>query len=107
GRKIGLNISTDFPSDIADLIRLFPERVRSSARWTRSQGEARQPSLAPREPSAEETPFTGYQPGPGARSFSYGPWNPNTLRPQGHAPGPGYADLREDRSLRRPSRERE
>jgi ClpP class serine protease len=99
-REIGLNVSTDFPNDIAELMALFPETVRRnpSVRWFDSARALlrRQP-----KPTTENVPLTGYQPGPGARSFSYGPWNPADLLPRHGDPGPGPRDLREDRSVRR------
>jgi ClpP class serine protease len=99
-REIGLNTSTDMPSDIVELMSLFPSAVRTpSVRWIDS---AR--SMLPKgkdKALAEAVPFTGYQPGPGARSFSYGPWDPRDLRPRGGDPGPDFRDLREDRSIRR------
>lgn len=106
-REIGLNVRNEVPSDIMELMALFPSSLRraTGAKWLDSAralfGRKDQP--APRKMSqiAEATPFTGYQPGPGARSFSYGPWDPRDLRPQGSEPGPGYRDLREDRSIRR------
>lgn len=98
GREIGLNISTDFPNDIAELMTLFPNQIRRTrARWFDT---ARAMLPQKRKAVAEATPFTGYQPGPGARSFSYGPWDSRDLRPRGD-PGPDFRDLREDRSIRR------
>ena len=100
-KEIGLNVSTDMPAEISELLTLFPETLRRtrSVTWF-----ADAKALAPKRKQAapaEATPFTGYQPGPGARSFSYGPWDPGDFRPRGHAPGPGAADLREDFSTRR------
>jgi ClpP class serine protease len=105
-REIGLNVRTEVPGDIMELISLFPATVRrTGAKWLDSASAlfSRPKRAAPRidRHIAEATPFTGYQPGPGARSFSYGPWDPRDLRPQGSDPGPGYRDLREDRSIRR------
>lgn len=99
-KEIGLNVSTDMPSDLMELMALFPETVRRtpSVKWL----DTARALIAPKSrPTAEAAPFTGYQPGPGARSFSYGPWNPNDLRPQHGDPGPNPRDLREDRSIRR------
>jgi ClpP class serine protease len=98
-REIGLNVSTDFPNDIAELMTLFPNQIRRTrARWF----DTARALVAPpkRKATVEGTPFTGYQPGPGARSFSYGPWDSRDLRPRGD-PGPDFRDLREDRSIRR------
>jgi ClpP class serine protease len=104
-KEIGLNVSTSFPSDISELMRLFPDTLRRapSVRWMDAgalvRGKTSPPVAA--APIAEAVPFTGYQPGPGARSFSYGPWDPNSFRPRGHTPGPGFDDLRENQSVRR------
>ncbi len=99
-REMGLTVSTEMPADIMELMSLFPETLRRgrSVTWLDSAK-----ALLPGKKTlpAEATPFTGYQPGPGARSFSYGPWDPNDFRPRGHAPGPGAGDVREDRSVRR------
>jgi ClpP class serine protease len=99
-REIGLNVKSEVPADIMELIGLFPNAVRrsTSAKWIDT---ARAWLPRKQRAIAESHPFTGYQPGPGARSFSYGPWDPRDLRPQGTEPGPGYRDLREDRSIRR------
>lgn len=93
-REIGLKVSNAMPSEIMDLMALFPSAVRraSSVKWFDS-ARALLPKKKP-APGAEATPFTGYQPGPGARSFSYGPWDPRDLRPHGE-PGPDPRDLRQ------------
>jgi ClpP class serine protease len=99
-KELGLNISTEVPADLMELMALFPETVRRtpSVKWF----DSARALIAPKsKPTAETVPFTGYQPGPGARSFSYGPWDPNDLRPRHSDPGPGPRDLREDRSTRR------
>ncbi|MBI1365960.1 MAG: hypothetical protein GC153_08390 [Alphaproteobacteria bacterium] len=97
-RSMGLNVSNDMPEDIMDLMALFPETVKrtSGVRWF----DAARAFFKKPQPTAESTPFTGYQPGPGARSFSYGPWDPRDLRPHG-VPGPAPSDLRENQSVRR------
>ncbi len=106
-KEIGLNVSTSFPGDIAELMRLFPDTLRRapSVRWLDAgamfRGKTAQAAPAASQPMGEAVPFTGYQPGPGARSFSYGPWDPNSLKPRGHVPGPGFDDVRENQSLRR------
>lgn len=105
-KEIGLNVSTSFPADITELMRLFPDTLRRapSVRWLDAGAAFKSKSAVrqnPAAPIAEAVPFTGYQPGPGARSFSYGPWDPNSLKPRGHTPGPGFDDIREDKSLRR------
>lgn len=99
-KEIGLNVSTNMPEDMSELMRLFPDTLRRapSVRWLDT---ARAWFNKKAIPTAETTPFTGYQPGPGARSFSYGPWDPSDLRPRGHQPGPTASDLRESRSVRR------
>jgi ClpP class serine protease len=99
-REIGLNVSNDMPADIMELMSLFPSTLRrnSGVKWFNSakamfglRGKTAEVSKA--MPVAESVPFTGYQPGPGARSFSYGPWDPRDLRPYGE-PGPGPRDVR-------------
>ena len=103
-KEIGLNVSTSFPADISELMRLFPDTLRRapSVRWLDAGASFRSKTAASvQEPVAEAVPFTGYQPGPGARSFSYGPWDPSGLKPRGHAPGPGSDNLRENQSIRR------
>ncbi|MGE0410202.1 MAG: hypothetical protein AB7P23_13200 [Amphiplicatus sp.] len=100
-REIGLPVpNSHVPEDLMELMALFPSTVRrnSGVRWFDS---ARALFAKPKPaPIAESNPFTGYQPGPGARSFSYGPWDPRDLRPHGE-PGPGPRDFRADRSVRR------
>lgn len=93
-REIGLKVSNAMPSEIMDLMALFPSSLRRSTavKWFDS-ARALPPKKKP-PPGAEATPFTGYQPGPGARSFSYGPWDPRDLRPHGE-PGPDPRDLRQ------------
>jgi ClpP class serine protease len=98
--EIGLKVSSNMPTEIMDLMALFPSSLRRAGgvKWFDS---AR--ALLPRKKpaaNAEAVPFTGYQPGPGARSFSYGPWDPRDLRPHGE-PGPDPRDLRQNRSTRR------
>lgn len=105
-KEIGLNVSTSFPADISELMRLFPDTLRRapSVRWLDARALLGGKPAAPAPmsmPVAEAVPFTGYQPGPGARSFSYGPWDPNSLKPRGHLPGPGFDDVRENQSVRR------
>jgi ClpP class serine protease len=102
-REIGLNVSTDMPADIMELMALFPDTLRrtSGVKWLDSAKALLSSKRAAAATSAEGTPFTGYQPGPGARSFSYGPWNPQDLLPRGHSPGPGYVETGEDFSTRR------
>ncbi|GAB4517099.1 MAG: hypothetical protein Kow00133_01290 [Amphiplicatus sp.] len=99
-REMGLNVSTNMPDDVMELMALFPDQLRRTpgVRWF---DPAKALLGRPKRPSPESVPFTGYQPGPGARSFSYGPWNPADLLPRGHAPGPDPANLREEPNTRR------
>lgn len=92
-KALGLKASTNMPADIMELMALFPNTVRRTGgvKWTDAARAILPAKRMP--PAAEATPFTGYQPGPGARSFSYGPWDPRDLRPHG-APGPDPRDLR-------------
>lgn len=95
--ELGLNVSTDMPADIIDLMGLFPTSLRGQnvkfsydigALFGRRKRPAAPAVQAPTQ-DAERVPFTGYQPGPGARSFSYGPWDPSDLLPRHTKPGPG------------------
>ncbi len=104
-QELGLKVSTDMPKDISDLMVLFPASLRGRnvkfthqlaalfGRKPQPNGIAKTSSLPS---SSEQVPFTGYQPGPGARSFSYGPWYAGDLRPR-HDPGPSPRDQRRDR----------
>jgi len=104
-REIGLNVSTNMPADITELMSLFPDRLsRANVKFVapnagllslfrRKEPEA-PPQMRAAPPMNERTPYTGYEPGPGARSFSYGPWNPKDLRGQ-LPPGPSANDVAE------------
>jgi ClpP class serine protease len=105
-REIGLNASTKMPPEIMELMSLFPDRLsRRSVTFVAPNaslfglfGRGREDRPRPEERAApamvDRTPFTGFQPGPGARSFSYGPWNPKQIRGQ-LPPGPSADDLAE------------
>jgi ClpP class serine protease len=99
-RAIGLKVSNDVPPDLMELMSLFPSSLRrnSGVKWFDSAKAMISGQKA--KPLSDSTPFTGYQPGPGARSFSYGPWDPRDLRPHGD-PGPSARDIRQDKSTRR------
>jgi ClpP class serine protease len=103
-REIGLNVSTNMPAEITELMSLFPDRLsRTSVKFIGANGglfglfRPREPLPRPEmrgtPPLSERTPFTGYEPRPGARSFSYGPWNPKDIREQ-LPPGPSADDVR-------------
>lgn len=103
-RELGLNVSTNMPKDISELMSLFPDRLsRTSVKFVGPNANILnlfrpKPPAIPQEmrgtpPMNERTPFTGYQPQPGARSFSYGPWNPRDIRDQ-LPPGPSAEDVR-------------
>jgi ClpP class serine protease len=102
-REIGLNASTNMPADIMELMSLFPDRLsRTSVKFVgptmnwfgrgRNGADAPLPEMRATPPAADRVPLTGYEPGPGARSFSYGPWNPKDLRGQ-LPPGPTANDV--------------
>ncbi len=102
-REIGLNVSTNMPADITELMALFPDRLsRTSVKYIganaglfglfRPKPPAPRPEMRASPTLSERTPFTGYEPHAGARSFSYGPWNPKDLRQQSQ-PGPSAEDL--------------
>ena len=74
-RELGLNVSNDMPKEIMELMALFPETVRRNASVKYVEDEPRAEADNP-----HRVALTGYQPQPGARSFSYGPWNPEEVR---------------------------
>ncbi|WOI53948.1 SDH family Clp fold serine proteinase [Parvularcula sp. LCG005] len=103
---MGLPVTEGVPEDIMSIMALFPDRLQGRdvkfldiGSWLNPFAR-RRPPVAPAmaiEPTdAERFPFTGYQPGAGARSFSYGPWNPRDLASQGE-PGPGRGQRRDYR----------
>lgn len=110
--ELGLNVSNQMPDDIMTMMALFPNRLSGSsvksvdpsqetARFGgRQQGasHSRQGSTMPAPPAMAPQmtgrgAMTGYQPGAGANSFSYGPWNPNDLKAPETA-GPSGQELR-------------
>jgi ClpP class serine protease len=80
-RALGLNVSNDMPKEIMALMALFPETIRRqpSVRYLEEEhgGEAKLP---------HRVTMTGTAPQEGARSFSYGPWNPKELKRHGSRP---------------------
>ncbi|MBI1392099.1 MAG: hypothetical protein GC152_05085 [Alphaproteobacteria bacterium] len=108
-RELGLNVSNDVPDDIMEIMRLFPDKMsrtsttyfdnfagifgrsRKAARRTAPDDQTARPPFL-----ADRTPFTGFEPGPGSRSFSYGPWDPKDLRRQ-LPPGPAADEIRSRR----------
>lgn len=106
-REIGLNVSTGLPDDIIEIMRLFPDRLsKQNVKFYEPAAARLFGGRVPSTPSAganagetsllDRTPFTGYEPGPGARSFSYGPWAPKDIANQ-LPPGPSAYDVRERR----------
>ncbi len=83
-RELGLNVSNDMPKEIMQLMALFPDSIRRQTSVKYVEDEAHGTAANP-----HRVTMTGYAPQEGARSFSYGPWNPKDLK---HAPAP-----REDR----------
>lgn len=73
-RELGLNVSINMPKDIMTLMELFPDTVRRTGS-VRLVEDVRAAFGRPSEPR-----MTGTQPDAGARSYSYGPWNPQDLR---------------------------
>lgn len=103
-REIGLNATTNMPADILELMSLFPDRLSKANvkyvgataglfRMFRRKG-APLPEMRNTPPMGERTPFTGYEPRAGARSFSFGPWNPADLK-NPPPPGPSANDIAE------------
>lgn len=75
--ELGLNVSNDMPKDIMEMMALFPDSVRR-AKSVKYVEDA--PAAAAETSADHRVTLTGYQPQPGARSFSYGPWNPKELK---------------------------
>ena len=75
-REMGLNVSRDMPKDIMEIMALFPDQLNrtKSVRYLESE-----PATG-KAISEHRVTLTGHQPQPGARSFSYGPWNPKELK---------------------------
>ncbi len=103
--ELGLNVSVQMPTEIMNMMALFPSSLSGSSvktvapevrarigRFGRKQAPATI-NPAPMAPAMTgRGAMTGYQPGAGAQSFSYGPWNPNALVPP--TSGPGEGDVR-------------
>ncbi len=101
--ELGLNVSVQMPNDIMNLMALFPSSLAgSSVKTADIEANSKNPPSTIRSAPMAPTmtgrgSLTGYQPGAGAQSFSYGPWNPNDIKtPAGVAakPGPEQSDLR-------------
>ena len=75
-RELGLNVSNRMPKEIMELMALFPDSVRRSPSVRYIEDE---PVAATAE-NPHRVTMTGYQPQPGSRSFSYGPWDPKELK---------------------------
>lgn len=78
-KEIGLNVSLNMPKEIMEMMALFPDTLRrtKSVRYIEDE-----PAHALQ--AEQRVTLTGYQPQPGSRSYSYGPWNPKELK--GRAP---------------------
>ena len=74
-RELGLNVSEDMPKELLELMALFPESIKRSSGVKYLED---QPAEAITQ-NPNRVTMTGYQPQPGARSFSYGPWSPKEL----------------------------
>ncbi|WP_425408770.1 SDH family Clp fold serine proteinase [Hyphococcus sp.] len=74
-RELGLNVSNDMPKDMMEMMALFPDSLKRNKSVKYLEDEPQSGALA-----EQRVTLTGYQPQPGARSFSYGPWNPKELK---------------------------
>ena len=91
--ELGLNVSVQMPKEIMQMMALFPSSLSGSTvkavdpdQERGSKGKSQLPVTPVQAPyarplSIDQGTMTGYQPGPGARSHSYGPWNPRALTP--------------------------
>lgn len=82
-RELGLNVSTEMPNDIMNLMELFPDTVRRTGS-VRFVDEMARFGIGSRKKHPHEVRMTGYEPDADARHFSYGPWNPQELRQTFH-----------------------
>ncbi|MEM8771113.1 MAG: hypothetical protein AAGD92_05620 [Pseudomonadota bacterium] len=76
--ELGLKVSREMPQGIMDLMALFPDTVKRQSSVKYFTEEAR--LLGPKKKEPHRVSMTGYAPQEGARSFSYGPWNPKDLQ---------------------------
>jgi ClpP class serine protease len=74
-KEIGLNVSRDMPKDIMEMMSLFPDSLRRTKSVKYIENEPAQAAA-----TEQRVTLTGYQPQPGSRSYSYGPWNPKDLK---------------------------
>lgn len=79
-REIGLNVSQDMPQEIMDLMALFPDTVKRQSSVKYFTEEAARLRGKGEEKNPHRVTMTGYAPQEGARSFSFGPWNPKDLK---------------------------
>lgn len=79
-KEIGLNVSLNMPKEIMEMMALFPDTLRrtKSVRYVEDE-----PAHA--QQAEQRVTLTGYQPQPGSRSYSYGPWNPKELKGRAHS----------------------
>ncbi len=78
-REIGLNVNEDMPPEILNLMALFPDTVRRQSGVKYVADEARMKGAA-EAANPHRVTMTGYAPQEGARSFSFGPWNPKDIQ---------------------------
>ncbi len=74
-RELGLNVSNKMPREIMEMMGLFPDSLKRNKSVKYLEEEPQAASSAD-----HRVTLTGYQPQPGSRSFSYGPWNPKELK---------------------------
>lgn len=93
--ELGLNVSSDMPTSIMEIMALFPDKLsKRNVRFAQTeprlfprfwQRDEKLPAPAPQRQLPPPMPAnTGMAPplygsGPNARHFSYGPWNPADL----------------------------
>ena len=80
-RELGFNVTQDMPKEILGLMALFPDTIRRQ----RNVSYVADKIKAKTSPEPQQPPkvtMSGFEPIPGARSFSYGPWNPKDIQQQ-------------------------
>ena len=75
-KELGLNVSRDMPKEIMEMMALFPDSLRR----TKSVKYIENEPATSKGAAEQRVSLTGYQPQPGSRSYSYGPWNPKELK---------------------------
>lgn len=83
--ELGFNVRQDMPPGILALMGLFPDGVsrQKNVKYIRENTAKTRAAKSAQVPHPEpKVTMTGFEPMPGARSFSFGPWNSKELQNQ-------------------------